>query len=77
MEHLREYEEVRVVRLVAKDRFVLYYGISEPPQIGDEGTIVDMTDPLVDEPWIYVELHRLDAHTFWLATFYPEELEAL
>ena len=71
---MRELDVVRVVRLLQADRrFDGTPGVSRPPQVGDEGTIVHDHGEAVRH--VEVEMVAPDGYTIWLATFDRCELE--
>lgn len=74
MTNFHEYDVVQVTQLIQPDR---HYdgsdGIKRPPQIGDQGTIVDIS-PKADS-WCVVECLDSDGATIWLADFSSDELQ--
>ena len=76
MATLREYDVVRVVKLLVTNRtFEGTEGIKRAPAVGDTAAIVHQYEP--DNPNGVVALERVDGNgnTVWLADFQPSELE--
>ncbi len=76
IEHLREYDVVRVVELHVPDRaFLGTQPIRRPPRVGDVAVIVHEHEP--DDPTgdVAVEMLDDDGYTVWLADFEKRELE--
>lgn len=75
---LREYDVVRVVRLLERDRsFGGTEGVRWPPRIGDAGTVAHEYDPSSSDAPVAVEMTDKDGMTVWLADFVREELEVV
>lgn len=73
---LREYDVVRVERLLEADRFYDgTEGAMRPPAVGDVGTICHENDPSDPNGSVVVEMVDEDGNTIWLADFAREELE--
>ncbi len=73
---LREYDVVRVVRLVKPDR--TYNGterVMRAPRIGDVATICHENKPDDPSASVVVEMVDNDGMTIWLADFGRDELE--
>ena len=73
---LKEYDAVRVVRLLRSNR--PYDGTAEvrrPPEVGDLATIVHEYDPEDPRAPLAVEKVDPDGYTIWLADFERDELE--
>ena len=74
--HLREYDTVKVVKLIQADR--PYDGterIRRPPKVGDVATICHEYDPKDPTAVVAVEMVDSDGLTVWLADFERTELE--
>ena len=73
---LPEHSTVRVQQLIDEDRpFNGSQDIKRPPQVGDTGTIVHITQHRWDGTLIYiVENAAPDGKTVWMADFAAEEL---
>ena len=73
---LPEHSIVRVEQLIDEDRpFNGTQEVKRPPQVGDTGTIVHITQHRWDGSLIYiVENAGPDGKTVWLADFTAEEL---
>ena len=73
---LREYDLVRVVRLLTPTRwFDGTESVKRPPAVGDVATICHETDPSNPAAPVFVEMVDGDGMTIWLAKFEKEELE--
>ena len=77
---LYQYSIVRIIRLFHEPEFYNGWGVNQrPPQIGDEGTIVEILgssgSPFPDH--YIVECSNQDGITVWLAEFILEELDEL
>ncbi len=73
---LREYDVVKVVKLLQKDRpFTGSESISRPPQIGDVATICHEYSPQDSSATVAVEMVNEKGYTIWLADFERSELE--
>lgn len=73
---LREYDVVRVAKLLTSERkFDGTDGVKRAPEVGDTATIVHLYES--DSPAGAVVAESVDAHgnTIWLADFQPDELE--
>ena len=73
---LREYDIVRIARLLKTDRF--YNGTDgamRSPAVGDVATICHDNDPFDPNSAVVVEMGDQDGNTIWLADFAREELE--
>ena len=76
MTRLREYDEVRIVRLNLPTRpFDGTDGAKRPPRIGDTGIVVYEHDAATQAKSYSVENVTSDGATVWLADFDQEELE--
>jgi hypothetical protein len=76
MDHLREYDVVRVVRLVTPRRsFGGTEGVRRPPKVGDVATICHEGHPRDPEAQVAVEMVDETGVTVWLADFDRSELE--
>lgn len=76
MDILREYDVVRVVRLLTVDRFYDgTEGVMRPPGIGDVATICHENKPGDPLASVVVEMVDKDGMTIWLADFARDELE--
>ncbi len=76
MVHLREYDLVRVVKLIQADR--PYDGtesVRRPPKVGDVASICHDYDPKDLTATVAVEMVNGDGLTVWLADFERTELE--
>ena len=76
MAHLREYDIVRVVKLIQADR--PYDGterVRRPPKVGDVARICHEYDPKDPIAVVAVEMVDGDGLTVWLADFERTELE--
>ncbi len=73
---LPEHSTVRVEQLIDEDRpFNGSQEVKRPPQVGDTGTIVHITQHRWDGSLIYiVENAGPDGKTVWMADFAAEEL---
>ena len=73
---LREYDVVRVERLLETDRFYDgTEGVMRPPAVGDVGTICHEKDRSDPNGSVVVEMVDEDGYAIWLANFAREELE--
>jgi hypothetical protein len=73
---LREYDVVRVVRLLTADRpYDGTEGVVRPPSIGDIATICHEYEPSDPSSSVVVEMVDQNGMTLWLADFSKEELE--
>jgi len=73
---LREYDEVRVVRLATADRdFTGTEGRLRPPSIGDTAIVCHDYDPGNPDGRVAAERVDADGNTVWLADFEKSELE--
>jgi len=73
---LREYDVVRVARLLTPNR--LYdgtEGVMRPPSVGDVATICHECEPCDPGALVIVEMVDRAGMTIWLADFSKEELE--
>ncbi len=73
---LKEYDAVRVVRLLTANRpFDGTVGVRRPPEVGDLATIVHEYDP--EDPRAPLAVEKVDpsGYTIWLADFERDELE--
>ena len=78
MTSLREFDVVRVVRLLRADRpFDGTDGVRRPPRIGDVATICHEYDPGNPAAMVAVEMSDDQGLTVWLADFERTELELL
>ena len=76
MERLREYDTVRVVRLLTAERkFSGTVGVSRPPRVGDVATICHEYHPRDPDADVAVEMVDVSGSTIWLADFARDELE--
>jgi hypothetical protein len=76
MLNLREYDVVRVVRLLEQERsFDGTESVRRAPRIGDVGTIIHEYDPSHSGAPVVVEMVDEEGMTVWLADFVCEELE--
>lgn len=76
MVHLREYDIVRVVKLIQADRpYDGTEGVRRPPKVGDVATIGHEYDPKDLTAVVAVEMVNGDGLTVWLADFERTELE--
>ena len=76
MIHLREYDSVRVVKLLKTGRdFEGSEGVTRPPQVGDIAMICHEYDPNDPTSVVAVEKVNDDGLTVWLADFERSELE--
>lgn len=73
---LPEHSTVRVQQLIDEDRpFNGTQDVKRPPEVGDTGTVVHITQHRWDGSLIYiVENAGPDGKTVWLADFTAEEL---
>lgn len=78
MKPLRQYEVVRVVRLLRDAQHYDGWRFNKrPPRVGDTGTIVDILH-LVGSPENYVvEASLPDGTTLWPGDFSADELEPI
>lgn len=75
MPNFREYQTVRVVRVLDASRpFDGTRGVARPPAVGDEGIVREYVDNVQSYP---VESFDLRGRTIWIASFDPEELESV
>ncbi len=76
MRVLKEYDNVRIVRLLTENR---HYdgtdGVRRAPEVGDVAIIVHEYDPEDPRGLVAVEKVDPDGNTIWLADFDREELE--
>jgi len=73
---LKEYDAVRVVRLLTRNRhYDGTVGARRAPEVGDVGTIVHEYDPEDPRAPVAVENVDPDGDTIWLADFERDELE--
>jgi hypothetical protein len=73
---LREYETVRIARLLKADRVINgTEGVMRQPAIGDVATICHENDPSDPSASVVVEMCDREGNTVWLADFEREELE--
>jgi hypothetical protein len=76
MKPLREYDTVRIVRLLNADRF---FGgtasVRRPPRVGDVGIICHEYQPDDPDAVVAVEMVDPEGFTIWLADFARDELE--
>ena len=76
MVNLREYDIVRVIKLIHPDRpFDGTARVRRAPKIGDVATICHAYDPEDPASVVAVEMVDNDGLTVWLADFKPAELE--
>ena len=76
MRPLKEYDKVRIVKLLRNDRPLEgTEGVMRPPAIGDTATIVHEYHPGDPSASVAVEKVNSDGYTVWLADFEKEELE--
>ena len=76
MIRLREFDVVRLVKLVPADRpFDGAERVRRPPQIGDVATICHEYDPQNSTAVVAVEMIDKDGFTVWVADFERTELE--
>ena len=76
MSSIREYDTVRVVRLIEADRaFEGTAGVDRPPRIGDIATVCHGTEPGDPGSSVFVEMVDGEGFTIWLAEFDRSELE--
>ena len=74
--HLREYDVVRVTRLLTRDRrFDGTESIRRAPKVGDVATICHEYDPHDTTAVVAVEMVDENGLTVWLADFERAELE--
>jgi hypothetical protein len=75
---LREYDIVRVVRLLSPTRYFSgTEAVSRPPQIGDQAVICHEYEPNNPAAAVAVEMIDRNGYTIWLADFAREELELI
>ena len=78
MRALKEYDNVRIVRLLKENR---HYdgtdGVRRAPAVGDVGIIVHEYDPEDPRGPLAVEKADPDGNTLWLADFDRDELESV
>ena len=75
---LREYDEVRVVKLNAVTRdFDGTDAVKRAPQVGDVAVICHQYEPKDPHAAVAVEMVDKDGMTVWLADFLPDELELI
>lgn len=73
---LREYDAVRIARLLKADRFYNgTEGAMRPPAVGDVATICHENDPSDPSASVVVEMCDREGNTIWLADFAREELD--
>lgn len=76
MQVLKEFDSVRIVRLLKENR---HYdgtdGVRRAPTVGDAATIVHEYDPESPRGPVAVEKVDSDGNTVWLADFDRDELE--
>ena len=73
---LREFDEVRVVRLAKPKRdFDGTPGLLRPPAVGDTAIVVHEYDPADASATVAVESVDTSGNTIWLADFERSELE--
>ena len=78
MRPLREYDKVRIVKLLRSDRpFEGTEGVMRPPAIGDTATVVHEYQPDKPSAVVAVEKVSSDGYTIWLADFEREELQLI
>ena len=78
MPSLREYDVVRIARLLKADRFYSgTEGVMRPPALGDLATICHENAPFDPIGSVVVEMVDRDGNTIWLADFAKEELELI
>jgi len=78
MASLREYDVVRVVKLIDLARkFAGTEGVRRPPRIGDVATVCHEYDPEDPAAPVAVEMVDHEGRTLWLADFHRNELELL
>lgn len=76
MAHLREYDVVRVVKLIKADRpFDGTECVGRPPRVGDIATICHEYDPKDPTAVVAVEMVDDDGFTVWVADFERTELD--
>ena len=76
MKPLREYDEVRVVKLLTPDRYFSGSGgVCRPPRVGDIATVCHEPSPKDQTAAVIVEMVDKHGNTIWLADFEREELE--
>jgi hypothetical protein len=76
MRPLREYDEVRVVKLLTSDRYFSgTEGVCRPPEVGDVATVCHEPSPKDQTAEVIVEMVDERGNTIWLAHFEREELE--
>ena len=76
MIRLREYDVVRVVKLIEADRpFDGTDGVRRPPKVGDVAAICHEYDPNDPTAVVAVEMTDGNGLTVWLADFKRVELE--
>jgi hypothetical protein len=77
MRKLKQYTEVRVVKLVqSPDKYNGWKLNKRPPQIGDIGTLIDYL-PSKGKPRFYIveKSDPVDGTDIWLVDFLEEEIE--
>jgi hypothetical protein len=73
---LREYDVVRVIKLIHADRpFDSSEGVRRPPRVGDVATICHEYEPDAATAAVAVEMVDGNGLTLWLADFQRDELE--
>lgn len=73
---IREFDIVRVVRLLERDRpFDGTVSVQRPPRLGDVATVVHEYDASHVNTPVAVEMVDEEGMTVWLADFLREELE--
>ena len=76
MNTLKEYDIVRIVKLLTNDRkFDGTNKVKRAPRVGDIATIVHEYEPSNPNGRFIVEKVNDDGHTVWLADFEKDELE--
>jgi hypothetical protein len=76
MNKLREYDTVRIVKLLTNDRkFDGTDMVKRAPRVGDIATIVHKYEPSNLNGRFIVEKVNDDGYTVWLADFEKDELE--
>jgi len=76
MSHLREYDLVRIVKLLRSDRpFDGSESVRRSPRVGDVATICHEYDPNDPTGKVTVEMSDYNGLTIWLTDFDRAELE--